>query len=392
MSGGWYDVVLCRVLQRVIDLDRLVRVAYFGFSSTLVLLGAISLVLERGPNGLAAQLPGATVGGLLVVALAFHVFSYVQNDVIDLPVDRTQPKRARDPLVRGAIRPGLALAFALAQVPLAGLVSFRLDAPLLAYPVLLFGFGSMTLYNLYGKRCSWPPLTDLAQALGWASLTVYGGLAVDPARRSPDWVLVAAVAVFAVGFILLISGVHGGLRDLVNDRAHGRITTPLLFASGTDAATGEVISSRGTRLYAGALHAGMFLLPVLIVSDALPARFALGLELGTTERGYLAAVIALVFLGSRAVLARVVREREPRRNRFISMWGPVVMQAPLLSFAPGLAALPLTALLLAFYAPLLATTQLLTRLVRFVRPALAAHIEEPPSRPARARPVWGVPP
>jgi hypothetical protein len=103
-------------------------------------------------------------------------------------------------------------------------------------------------------------------------------------------------------------------------------------------------------------------------------------------------VIALVFLGSRAVLARVVREREPRRERWISMWGPVVMQAPLLTFAPALAALPLAALLFAFYAPLLATRQLLTRLVRWARPALAAHIEEPPSRLAAAPAVSGAPP
>jgi hypothetical protein len=241
----------------------------------------------------------------------------------------------------------------------------------------------MTVYNLYGKRCPCPPLTDFAQGLGWASLAVYAALVLDPGRRSHDWLVVGAVALFGVGFILLISGIHGGLRDLVNDRAHGRPTTARFLGSGTDETTGEVTTSRGTRSYAFAVHSAMFVLPALIVLDAAPRRFAQGLALAFEERAYLGAVLVIVLLSSHWVLARVVHEREPQRERWISTWGPVVMQAPLLGFAPALAASPLIALVIAFYAPLLSTRQFLIRLVRYARPSLAGRIEDPPGRGPR---------
>lgn len=198
--------------------DRFVRLHFLGFTFLLVLLGGVSVS------------PSLSVGQLLLllaVGMCFHNFSYVLNDVIDLPVDRTQPARSRDYLVRGVIKPWQALLFALAQVPPAVALSLWAGAPWSAIRVLLLGFGLMTIYDLWGKKCAVPPLTDLAQGLGWGCLVLYGALALGASPNILTWVAFASGA----GFILLINGVHGGLRDLTNDLAQGSLTTAIFFGS-----------------------------------------------------------------------------------------------------------------------------------------------------------------
>ncbi|MCG8454961.1 MAG: UbiA prenyltransferase family protein, partial [Holophagales bacterium] len=204
-------------------LDRFVRLHFLGFSTMLVLLGVASVAAEPGWIQLA---------GILAVAFCFHNFAYVLNHVIDLPVDRSHPARQDDYLVRGTIRPWQALAFALLQIPLAaGIHAFLVAGassagkpPLL---VLLAGFGLMAVYDLWGKSCPVPPLTDLAQGLGWASLALYGAMAMGGPPNVLTWTAVA----MGTGFILLINGVHGGLRDLSNDLDRGRRTTAIFFGS-----------------------------------------------------------------------------------------------------------------------------------------------------------------
>ena len=41
-----------------------------------------------------------TLALVVAVGLAFHVFAYVLNDVVDLPIDRTEPRRATSPSSR----------------------------------------------------------------------------------------------------------------------------------------------------------------------------------------------------------------------------------------------------------------------------------------------------
>ncbi len=115
------------------------RFPVIGVSALMPLLGAASL----NPRPSAGQ-----VFGLLGVALAFHNFAYVFNDVIDLPVDRTEPLRAKCPLVQGTVKPWQALAFAGLMAPLAfGLTAWQ-GGPLRAYLALGAGFALMAAYNL----------------------------------------------------------------------------------------------------------------------------------------------------------------------------------------------------------------------------------------------------
>lgn len=196
---------------------RFIRFSALGATAILPLLGAASVTPRVGARLLL---------GLLAAALLFHCFAYVLNDVIDLPIDRREPQRATFPLVRGLVSPAQALAFALAQVPLAFALTAGLGGGRLAYGALALACALMTVYNLWGKRGPFPPLTDLVQGLGWAALLVYG--AALAGRPTP---LTAALAAFEVVFILLINGVHGPLRDLANDLRCGARTTAILLGA-----------------------------------------------------------------------------------------------------------------------------------------------------------------
>lgn len=198
--------------------DRFIRLHFLGFTVLLLLLGAGSVT--PSPDGGSLLL-------LLAIGTCFHTFAYVFNDVIDLPVDRTHPDRQQDFLVRGVIAPWQALTFSLLQIPLAVGLGLWADVGGPALLCLLCGFALMAVYDLWGKRCPIPPLTDLAQGLAWGSLAIFAALATGYTPNLLTWV----GALHGVTFIFLINGVHGGLRDLDNDLARGRLTTASYFGA-----------------------------------------------------------------------------------------------------------------------------------------------------------------
>lgn len=199
-------------------LQRFIRLPAFGFSALLALLGAASV---------APGLPAWRLWGLLGATLAFHQFGYVLNDVIDLPIDRLHPGRAGYPLVRGWLKPWHALAYALAQIPLAFAISAWLGAGVWAYAALAAAFLGLGVYDMWGKRTRLPPLTDALQGLGWAALALYGAIVAGGAPARLSWILAAWVVLY----IVLVNGVHGSLRDLTSDTAAGALTTAILLGA-----------------------------------------------------------------------------------------------------------------------------------------------------------------
>jgi 4-hydroxybenzoate polyprenyltransferase len=252
------------------QLARLIRLPLFCFSGLLPLLGAAP-----------ARPSVAQAVVLLGVALCVHVYAGLLNDVVDLPHDRTQSWRRFDPLVTGAVRPQAALAAIAIQPPLALALTRMVGAPGAAYLALVLAFAGITIYDLWGKRTAFPPLTDAVQGLGWAMLVAYGAVAVLPAP--PAATLVPCVCV--VFYTLMASGIHGNLRDLANDfDRHARTTAILLGARpGPD---GPILSA-GVMAYGLVVQAGLaatVLLPLVVGGAGLPgdarrAALALGLAL-----------------------------------------------------------------------------------------------------------------
>lgn len=220
----------------VVEADRFVRLHFLVFSGVWPLMGAVSVRPALGARQIATLL-GAT--------LCFHCFAMVLNDVIDLPIDRREPRRQNDPLVRGAVRPWQALLFALAQPILTIPLTMMLGGGSLAYTALAVGFAAMAAYDLWGKRCPFPPLTDALQGIGWGSLAVYAACAGGATPTALTWL----VAAYVTGFTLLFNGIHGPLRDLENDLANGAKTTALLLGARPKAGRGTPVVPAAVAAY-----------------------------------------------------------------------------------------------------------------------------------------------
>ncbi|HMQ31748.1 MAG TPA: UbiA family prenyltransferase [Chloroflexaceae bacterium] len=319
--------------QLTLDLYHFFRVSASGATLVLPLLGAASA--GRG-------LTGRRAAGLLGVAAAFHAFAYVHNDVCDLEVDRTQPLRAAYPLVRGAVSPRAALAVALGCA--AG--AFALDAGMgpgrapARRAHLAAAFGLLAAYNRWGKRCPAPPLTDLAQALGWAALIGYGAAAEGRATR-----LTGLLAAYEVALIMMVNGVHGALRDLGNDAARGARTTAIMLGA-EERPGGGLVVPPALAAYALALQAALLALPLWAAAVNLAGHGPRALAAARGGAGLVAA-LTLALLGAAT--------RGDARPIDLGMLHLIlVLTAPVALAAPGLAPGPRAALLLAHGLPLLA--------------------------------------
>jgi 4-hydroxybenzoate polyprenyltransferase len=204
--------------QFIFNAGLFVRFAAIGGSIVTALLGA---------GTTRPQLTAVYLLVLLVGAVAFHNYTYVLNDLVDLPIDRTEPRRAQFPLVRGIVQPGQARLFMFLQIPIPFAVTAVVEGNGSAYGALAAGFVLMTVYNVWGKSITLPILTDLAQGMAWACLALWAALAAGGAITPLTGVLFA----FLLVYIPLINGVHGALRDLPNDAQHRvRSTAGLLGA------------------------------------------------------------------------------------------------------------------------------------------------------------------
>lgn len=249
----------CVMAPRILhDIYYFFRVSAYGATAVLPIIGAASVERHITPR---------SIVGLIGVGAAFHAFAYVHNDVCDLDLDRTQALRSMYPLVNGRVAPEAALTLALACVPLA----FAADA-IINEDTNLRGrrrelgraFAILAAYNLWGKRNPLPPCSDMLQGVGWACLVRYGATAVGKAP-SP---FTDMLAIYEVALIALVNGVHGAMRDLANDAAHGATTTAIFFGARQDGAGGLNIP-RLYLLYAALLQLLLLLLPAWAVGKNL---------------------------------------------------------------------------------------------------------------------------
>jgi len=200
------------------QLDGFVRVHFAFFTSLWALLGAASVGQDTSWTRLIL---------LLVAVACFHVYAFVLNDVIDLPRDRANPSRQRDPLVRGIVRPKAALAIALAQPLITVPITIQLGGGWAAHATMAVACLAMAIYNVWGKRCPAPPLTDFVQGIAWGALALYAAHALGARPNALTWL----VFWYGVAYTLFMNGVHGGLRDLASDFECGARTTAIVLGA-----------------------------------------------------------------------------------------------------------------------------------------------------------------
>lgn len=233
------------LMRWLVNLYLAIRVWAMNFTLLLPLVGAASTQGELAPQVAAI---------LLCIAIAFHIFGYVLNDVADLWLDRSEPLRADSPLVQGILSRSQALWLALLQLPPAFALAVYAGAAPAALSMLALAFAALAGYDLFGKRCAWPPLTDALQALGCCALLLMGAFWHGP-RRSPE---LAWLTAYVFIYVLLANGFHGALRDLANDFARGARTTAIWLGARPGAGDAVTISRR-LLVYALALQMAQFL-------------------------------------------------------------------------------------------------------------------------------------
>lgn len=343
----WAPVV--RRHRRLQALGLFVRLSALGLTVALPLVGAATV---------SPALPAGAAAGVVAVALGFHLFAYLLNDVVDLPIDRHEPRRAVSPLVQGTVSPGVALAVGGGGAVVALGVAVGWGAGGRRGPAaLVLALGLMAAYDLWGKRSPVPWLLDLVQGLGWGALFLYGA-----AVRGPWTALTGWLFAFWTVFIVLANGVHGGLRDLANDARCGARSTAVAMGAraGGD---GRVVVPRRMIAYAWALHGALVGLVV--------GAWASG---GPPPTGWARAVSLAVALGLGAAggwaLARAVEAGgEPHALRLAGTLHLLLLMAmPVALLLPGLDPGFRALVVVGFAAPL-AALGWLPDLVRWVRAA-----------------------
>jgi isopentenyl-diphosphate delta-isomerase len=312
------------VIARVLAIDRFTRIHFVGYSAMWGLLGAASVDAGR---------PLSFWLGLGAVGALFHLYGGVLNDVFDLPIDRTQPARAADPLVRGTISRGQALAFALLQLPLGLLLTLGLGGGGAAVGWFVSAAVAMALYDAFGKRCPLPPLTDAAQGLAWACMTFYGASLAGGDVNA----LTGVVAASGVVYTLLINGVHGGMRDLENDLAHGAHTAALWLGM-RPLPGGGIEVPRRAALFCWPLTGGLLALA--------------GLGLGTGAPVPLLAAFALLSTACLWGMGRVLRPERPGWGAIFRVHLIVLLFPLLLAVFARIPGVLATGILLYFLAPM----------------------------------------
>lgn len=319
----------------LVSLYLVIRVWALNFTLLLPLVGA------AGAQG---ELLLRDAAPLLFIALAFHVFAYVLNDVADLWVDRSEPLRADSPLVQGTLSRRSALWLALLQPPLAFSLALYAGATPAALAMLALAFAALAGYDLYGKRCAWPLLTDGLQALGWCALLLVGALWRGSLAAPGLFWLTAYVFIY----VLLANGFHGALRDLANDFAQGARTTAIWLGARPGAGDAVTIS---TRLLAYALALQIALLAcVIAVLRSVPGMA--GSPWGAVPVVLCLAASALSLLGG----TRLVRSR---RSLITVCLAQVLL---------GMAVMPM------LYVPVLEVPGAAAMIASFALPVLAMYL------------------
>lgn len=329
---------------RLADVDRFIRLHYVGYPWMLVMLGA-AFSARHG-----TRLSAPQIGGMLLVALSFHIYSCVMNDVIDLRLDQSQVRRNRDLLVSGRIEPGTALRFALVQLPIMAFLTQLLRGELLPVALLTVACALMAVYNVWGKRFPVPPVTDALQGIAWGTLALYGAAVVGSISPAA-WIVCA----YGAGFILLINGIHGGLRDLANDVGNGRNNTAHWLGAMPDRS--DQYTVRSTTLVVVFAFAVQTLLFALVGYQL----YQKWLSYDAAQRAAVITALGLVAVVCHVLLWRLVKPGPARRDDAGSMHAFAILLPLLIVFWPALNRPMRVIVPLCYFVPLL---------VQFVEPVV----------------------
>lgn len=243
------------------------RIEYINFSAICFLLGFFSTH---------ADLKGTLWITVLISIFAFHFFTSWQNDFADFEIDRTHPLRKVGVFIEGIWPKNLLIQLALIQIPILFAIALLSHSKIDAYLYMASALGFMSIYNFFGKKCKYPLITDIAQGIAWGSFSLFGASLFG----NPINLISIFVALYFLLLMLIINGIHGGLKDLKNDQSHGAITACIFLGARVE--NGEVIIPKAVYVYSILTHLAISALSLLVgcqIPTTYPVLFFLALLL-----------------------------------------------------------------------------------------------------------------
>lgn len=175
---------------------------------------------NAGLTGIAPVLGALSMGvqDLLVLFILFiigflsHIYGFVLNDCIDIPIDKCSPELAERPLVSGTISLRAAATLAVSAMGVSWLFCIVFLTPV-AFVALVIGDLFATVYNMVSKRA---PGMDWLVAGAVFFLILTGACSCI---HTINELTLLAYIVATIGFlqVMFMNAINGGLKDIDHD-------------------------------------------------------------------------------------------------------------------------------------------------------------------------------
>lgn len=159
---------------------------------------------------------------LFVIGILIHIFTFVQNDLFDVDIDKKSSYVSERPLVTGLVSQKGALCIVIFSFLLSVIIALVFLFTLPSLLVLLLSFLLITLYNKYSKQLF---IMEYILATGVFTIAIFGALTVS------DRVSSLSLIIGFVGMMqwLFSVGVFANLKDVKYDTKAGVKTTPTIL-------------------------------------------------------------------------------------------------------------------------------------------------------------------
>lgn len=159
---------------------------------------------------------------LVVIGLSAHVFTFVQNDIFDIEVDKKSSYVTERPLVSGVISKRAATAIVLFSFLLSIIIASIFLFTFLSFILLFVSFLLVTIYNKFSKKIFG---MEYILAIGIFTYGLFGALTVGD-DISNLAIIISFVAMMQWIFSV---GIFANLKDVKYDTKAGVKTTPAIF-------------------------------------------------------------------------------------------------------------------------------------------------------------------
>jgi 4-hydroxybenzoate polyprenyltransferase len=174
-----------------------------------------------------AKLPElSTILIIVAVAWCFHMIYYGFNDFADYELDKVLGRKDDHPLVRGDISRRTALVVTILHTITIFVIEIFSGTTLQSFLLLTIACGGVIIYDLFGKKNPFPPLTDAIESIGFVALSLYGAAKVG----TPT--LLSYILAINIGiFLNFVTGCFLGIVDLTGDLKGKARTTAIWFGT-----------------------------------------------------------------------------------------------------------------------------------------------------------------